>query len=385
MSAHALLAPSSAPQWGHCSGSVKANMHVLDIETQESRNGTAAHWVALDCCLRNGIADANELLGKVDPDGTIIDEKMVEGAQAMVDDVCAVHAEHGGRLLLEHRVAMPHIHQENWGTLDCALPLLDKGIIYLWDYKHGHGIVDAKDNLQLIDYLAGLMQELNIDGYAEQYITVIFRIVQPFAYRSQGPVNEWRVKISDLRAQFNQLTYKAAEALGPNPTMTTGKHCQHCKAVGRCGSAKAAGYNYVDLVNAPYQIDTMDGASLATERQILEDGMVLAKARLKAIEDDLKYRIKNGDASTGLTLETGYGNLKWSVADAQAIALAKQFGADISKTVAMTPTQAIKAVSKECRDFFKDALKAIAKREAKGTTLINAEDSISHRAFKKVN
>ena len=362
--------------WGYCAGSVKANASVPDIETQESRDGTAAHWVALDCCLRNGLSDTSAFLGKTDPDGTVIDEAMCEGAQAIVDDVLEVYAEHGGQLLIEHRVTMPRIHPENWGTLDCALHVPQKGLLYLWDYKNGHGIVDAKGNLQLIDYSAGLPLDPNT--------TIIFRIVQPFAYRSQGPVDEWRVKLSDLLQYYNQLAYKAAEAMGPNPTMTTGKHCQHCKIVGRCGAAREAAYNYIDVVNAPYLIDDMDGASLALEQRIIENGLVMAKARLKDIEDNLKYRVKNGDTSTGLALETCYGNNNWTVSDAQAIAFAKQFGADIGKTVAKTPTQAIKAVPKDLREFFTTALKAVAKRKPKGLTLINAADSISHRAFKKV-
>jgi hypothetical protein len=246
-------------------------------------------------------------------------------------------------------------------------------------------VVDAEDNLQLVDYVAGLVQKLRINGYAEQYITVVTRIVQPFAYRSSGPVNEWRVQLSDLRGLFNQLTHKGAEATGPNPTMTTGKHCQHCKVVGKCGAARAAGYNFVDYVNAPYRIDTMDGASLATERQILEGAVVLAKARLKAIEADLHHRIKGGDGSTGLAVETSYGNNKWTVPDAQVIAFAKQFGIDVSKTVPCTPTQAKDKAPKELKECFVQALKAITKREARGLMLINAADSISHRAFKKVN
>lgn len=379
MGQHALLAPSAAPQWGHCAGSVKVNANQPDLGTLESREGTAAHWVCLDMCLRNNVADASALLGSVDPDGTVIDEKMVEGAQCMIDDVRAVQAEHGGQLLIEHRVHMPHIHAENWGTLDCAVVLLFKDTLYLTDYKHGHGIVDAKENLQLIDYMSGLVAELGID----RDITIVFRIVQPFAYRSTGPVDEWQCKLSELVPYFEQLKRQAHEAMGPNPTLTTGKHCQHCAGVGRCDAAKRAGYNFVDVMRAPYLIDTMDGASLANERTIIENGVILAKARLKAIEDDLKHRIKSGDASTGLALETGYGHKKWSVPDDVAINFAAQFDIDIGKTVAITPTQAISKAPKATRALFEHTLKAVTKRDARGLNLIKADDSISHRAFKK--
>jgi hypothetical protein len=310
----------------------------------------------------------------------VIDEAMVEGAQCLIDDVHAVHAEHGGELVIEHRVHMPHIHAENWGTLDAALWVPHLNRLYLWDYKHGHGLVDAKDNYQLIDYLAGLVAQLGINADIE----LVFRIVQPRAYRPTGPVDEWRGMLSEVQGVFNQLAHMASEALGPNPTFSTGKHCKHCKAVGRCEASRKAGYNYVDVVSNPYSIDTMDSASLAVERKIIAEGLILLTARAKAIDDDLVHRVKNGDTETGLALETSYGKKKWSVPAEQVIIYAKQFGVDVSKTVPITPTQAAKKAPKEVKAIFEEALKTITKRDARGLTLIQATDSISHRAFKKV-
>lgn len=386
---HAPLASSSAPQWGNCSGSVMANMHAPNLDSEESLKGTAVHWVGAECLVAwqkqgGGCPSCFDWVGRQSPDGVVIDDEMAEGAQIFVDDVLQVAQEHGAirNMLIEHRVQMPRIHLQNWGTLDCCIPLMNKGIIYLWDYKNGHRENHAKHNLQLIDYLEGISNELNIDGTADQHIRVIFRIVQPFCYKTRGPIDEWSCMLSDLRPYINQLHDKAHEAL-TNPTLSTGEWCRDCKAIRTCSAARRASYNLIDYVNEPYEMDTMDGATLATERRIIQGGLVAAKARLEAIEDDLKHRVNNGATDTGLALQATSGNLAWSIPPEQAVALASQFQGDITKNGVVTPTQAKTKVPRELRSQFEQVLKTVTRRPSGGLKLIDADDTIGARAFKR--
>lgn len=386
---HATLAPSSAPQWGNCSGSMLANMNAPDLDSEESLKGEAVHWVGEDCLRKwkdpdGGAHSCFEWVGSKAPNGVVIDEEMAEGAQVFVDDVLSVAQEHGAlrNMLIEHRVAMPQIHALNWGTLDCCIPVMDKGLIYLWDYKNGHRENRAKGNLQLINYTAGMINDLNIDGKADQHIRVILRIVQPFCYKTQGPVDEWSFMLSDLRPYFNQLHAKAHEAM-TNPTMSTGEWCRDCAAIRTCSAARRANYNLIDYVNEPYEMDAMDGATLAVERKILMCGLVSAKARLEAIEDDLHHRITGGAIDTGLALQSKSGNLAWSIPPEQAIALASQFQGDIAKNAVLTPTQAKSRVPSELRGQFEQVLKTVTRRPSGGLKLIDADDTIGARAFKR--
>jgi hypothetical protein len=310
---------------------------------------------------------------------------MAEGAQVMVDDVIDVAGKAFAlqSLKVEHRVHAPQIHPENWGTLDAALWLPNVGRLYIWDYKNGHRENSAKGNLQLIDYIAGLIFELGIDGSADQHITVHIRIVQPFCYKASGPVDEWVVPLSDLRGYFNQLSVKAHEALGPSPKLTTGIWCRDCPAVGKCPAARKAAYRLIDYADQPYAMDTMNGADLATERLILSDGIAAAAKRLEAIEDELRYKVENGDTSAGLALETTVGHLNWTVEPGVAVAFASQFGVDAAKPGALTPTQTIKATPKEMRPVIQEAIKAVTRRKQGGLKLINAGDTKASRAFAK--
>ena len=384
---HAVYAPSSAPEYGYCSGSVLANQAVPDRETQETREGNAAHWVVAECLSvwrYGGTSLAGDYLGRTAPNGIVITEEIVDSAAVMVGDVLDVCQQYGGlqNILIEHRVHMPRIHPTKcWGTLDVGLDLRHIGLIFLWDFKHGHGQVDAKGNFQPIEYVEGLREEWKIDEQQAQNITVHIRMVQPRCDRQSGPVEEWVVKLCDLRGDVEHLAAQCHEA-ETNPQMVAGKHCRYCPARGpHCVASRQAGYMWVDYAKAPYQIETMGSPDLATERQLLEEGLVFLKARFGAIEDELEHRLSQGATDTGLTLEAGKGRQNWTVPVEQAVAFGQQFGVDLAKPGAVTPTQAALKVTAEMRPFFKQALKAVTARKSSGLKLVQASDSRTARAF----
>lgn len=389
MSEHAPLAPSFAPVWAYCSGAVLASLSAPNNETQQTREGTAAHWVGAECLIawrdaEGGCPSTSDWIGEKAPNGVIIDEKMAEGASVLVTDVLAVAQEHGAlaSIMIEHRVHMPQIHADNWGTLDVCIWFVAGGILYVWDYKHGHRECRAEGNWQMIDYVAGLVNEFQIDGHDDQHITVVMRIVQPFCYTGIADVDEWRVQLSELRPHFNHL-HAQAHAATTAPTMTSGKHCRDCPAVGTCSISRKGRYAYIDYVNEPYEMDVMDDRSLAVERGILQDGLAAAKARLEAIEDELAHRIGNGKVGSNLALESKPGRLKWTVPTAQAIALAGQFGIDNSIQGVLTPTQTTEKVPAATRPAFKQVLSTMATRPAGSLKLTNASNTIAARAFKR--
>jgi len=391
MSEHAALAPSSSEQWGHCSGSVAAQSKMPDLSSEQAREGTAAHWVMSETLLnhqdtgRGGWLACHQFIGSKAPNGVIIDDKMAEGAQVHVDDVLEVCWRFDALpdLLVEHRVYMPRIHKQVWGTLDTALYLPKRSLLFLWDYKHGHR--EAKpDGFQLINYLEGLVEYFDINGELDRQTRVVSRIVQPFCYYARGPVREWTGFLSDLRGVWNYLYGKAHEVFA-DPKLTSGPWCRDCKAVGKCSAARRAGYNYIDMVNEPYHMDAMTASDLAVERGILVDGLSTAKARLDAIEDELQHRIRAGQTGTGLALESGNGRLEWAVPPGQARALAAFFSVDATKEAVLTPTQTLALASKEIRPHLKATMEKITRRPVGKLKLVPAEESIGSRAFKGNN
>jgi hypothetical protein len=386
MSDHAILSPSSAPKWGYCSGSIIAEQAAPSPETEQTRNGTAAHWTAA-ICLANwkvgGEHNPRAFIGTVCPEnGVVVSALIAEGVEVYITDVIDTLSQiQGGReaLLVEFSVHMPSIHEQNWGTLDASARL--PGLIYIWDYKHGHVKVEAFENLQLIDYLEGLREYYGINDHEAQHTQVVARVVQPFSYDPRGPISEWVFKLFYTRKYVNQLRTKAHEAM-TNPRLTSGKHCRYCPARGRCPALRAAVYNLIDLVDSPLAFDTMTSGDLTTERAILKRGQTMLKERLGAIEDDLTYRVKNGDGSCGLSLDSVRGSLKWKVAPNQAIAAVGLMGIDITRPHCDTPTQARARIPAALRHAFDEAIKSLTER-SHSLKLVDSTDTLAARVFRK--
>lgn len=340
MTAHSVLAPSSAHRWVVCPGSVKLEQAYPETEEGEAAaEGTAAHHVG-----------AEELLGReapagsLAPNGIIITEEMAEGAAFWVEDVMhTVGSSHSMQeLMVEQRVTMPRIHAECFGTPDTWFYDQRNGHLFIWDFKFGHGVVDAFENWQLIAYACGVLDLLGIDGRNDQHLWVHLRVVQPRAHHREGRVREWKVLASDLRGYFNRLNAAAHEALGATPHTQSGPHCLHCSAAHACPTLQRATWSAADYIggSAPEELSA-DAA--AYEQNLLEHLEQLIKARKQGREADLTARLKRGEQVQDFTLEPTYGRTAWKPGDEQVvILLGDMSGVDLRKPqAAITPKQAI--------------------------------------------
>lgn len=387
MSEHAPLAPSSAEQWGNCAGSYRAQLGMPDESTPAAREGTATHWMIEQVLRshRSGVpVSPASFEGTPAPNGVVLDQRAVEGAEVFVEHVLATCAGLGGLdgLMIEQRVSCPTIHPDVWGTLDVAVFCPALNLLLVWDYKHGRLQCDAEGNKQLVCYLEGLKTLFSINGAWDQQINVVARIVQPFCYRAGGPIDEWHLTLSDIRATVNTLASKATEALGDDPKLNAGGWCRHCTAIVPCTAARTAGYGLTTVVDAPYQMDVMPGAALATERAVLQDAVALAKARLQAIEDELTHRVEQGDTSCGLTLSTTKGREQFQVPDEQIIALCGALGVDATKPSLKTPKQVRDSAAKEVRPLLEAAFKKVVSRKPGSRKLTPISESSVSKAFK---
>lgn len=383
---HAILAPSSAPIWGFCSGSVNAQRGRIPRVNQRTIDGSASHWVGaevLQCHIKgDSFRTAAMWIGARDPDQTFIDAEMAEGAQTYVDEILRVVDLRGApitALCVEQRVHMPAIHLQNWGTLDAFLASNGGAVWDLWDYKFGHLGVDPEENLQMIDYIEGKKHELGVNGHDDQHIRVNIHVVQPFCYDGRGVVRTWSIMLHELRPYFNQLHAQAHRAID-SPTLTPGKHCRHCEAVVDCSAARRMLYDLKDWQDSPFALDAMTSRDLRVEASILEDLERVVKSRREAIQDQLKHLIKNGDTASGLLLETSEGRAKFSAPDSAIIAMFKAINVEAVKPKLLTPNQVLQATPKALKETAEIMIKQVTTRPTV-TNLIRAEHSKSYRAF----
>jgi len=323
-------------------------------ESEESRAGTAAHWVSDQ--LIHGSTAANRpkretLVGSDAPNGVIIDDEMFDAAELYADDVAEVMRSErifgGPNFGTEVRVRAPQVHAKNFGTLDQFIfsERAGKGdarFLYIWDFKFGYRIVEPFENWQLINYYAGLVNELQIID--DENLTVVFRVVQPRAPHRFGPVREWRVKASDLRAYVNRLFAAAADAMGRNPKAKSGKHCLYCPGRHACEAALNASLSAIEYSTSPVPL-AIGNEAIGRELALLDRMINAVQLRRDGLAEVASAKIRSGERVPGYVLQDKRGRTKWRIPAEQVIALCKlsDDSIDVAKPVdTITPKQAIK-------------------------------------------
>jgi len=340
MSAHAFLAPSSASRWVKCA--FAPTLEAAYPETEESPKsleGSAAHWV-VEMLLRGTPVEPDVRA----PNGVAVTGDMIEGAEMVRDDI-ALHLGDNwqGGLFIEQKVSITRVHPDkNWGTPDYYAWKRGENkqlILHIWDYKYGHDLVEAFENWQLIDYVAGLLDTVTAP---DTEIVVDFGIIQPRGYRRDGPVRHWRVLASELRGQINILAGAAGRATGPDPKPTvTPDGCKNCKGRHACEAFQREAYKSADLAEDLGALELPPHA-LGLELRALKWAQALLDARVSGLESEAVAIIKRGERVPFWSLEATQGRLAWTKPVKEVEALGLMLGVPLTKpdVALITPTQA---------------------------------------------
>ncbi|RZJ18698.1 MAG: DUF2800 domain-containing protein [Haliea sp.] len=371
MTDHAFLPPSGAGAWVHCG--LWPTMQVRFPEPPDapaSMEGTATHWAMAEMLLRDDPAEGSRA-----PNGMVLTGEMLESADVMVDAVRAVMAANpDAELHVEQRVVGQRIHpSQNWGTIDVRIWSPSKRRLWLFDFKHGHGIVEVHENWQLINYAALACSRLN--GLDEQHTHVEMIVVQPRAHHPDGPVRRWSVVASDLRAWWNRLEMAAEDATSVDPKARPGDYCEHCTGRHACEALQRDAYRSADRsrVSLPLELP-LSAASL--ELQMLEGALARLDARVSGLRDQVRNGIERGQVDARYVLERSAGRRAWTVPPAQVIALGKAMKVPLAKPLEpITPTQALKAGIPEA------VLAACTDRPAGTVKLVPFANSAAARVF----
>lgn len=335
---HAFLPPSSAHRWVVCPASAALEAAYPETEqSPEALEGEAAHWVN-----QMRLAGTPPLEGKQAPNGVAVTREMLEAAELVATTIGDLP------IIVEQRVNMPRIHpSHNWGTPDYRAWVGNE--LYLADFKYGHGIVDAFENWQMIDYVNGCFEEAGVDGMRDQQIVVHMCIIQPRAFHRDGPVRWWHIKASDLRAYFNRLANAAGEATGPNPTATpTPDGCKHCRGRHACVALQRAAYGAADM-GGKWGSMELPPAAAGLELRMLRRAAKQLDARITGLEAQVVAYIKTGKPVPFWILDSVPGRLEWQRPAAEVFMLGDLMGVDLRKPAEpITPTQA-KAAAKAAK------------------------------------
>lgn len=389
MSGHSIIPPSSAHIWGApdgCTGWVTMSQchPEPDEPTPESAEGTAAHEIGSRLIMNQTVGHINNgaenFVGNVATNGVIFTDEMFEAAEIYADDVGEIMRKTGvfagDNFGNERRIEAPNIHEHSFGTVDQFIFDKQSGILYIWDFKFGHGIVEAFENWQLINYVAGI---LDANGLTDPYITVNMRIVQPRAFHRDGAIREWSVMLSDLRAHFNVLRTNAAIALGSDSMTRSGAHCRHCSARHACEAALNAGVQLFEVSAKPVPLE-IPPAAIGLQLSIVERAIKQLEFLKSGYSEQIKSLIKSGVSVPNWGVEQGVGREKWDKPAAEVITMGEMMGFDVRKPVeAITPVQARKLGIDDA------IIIAYSIKPSTGLKLVSDNSEKAKRIFNNVN
>ena len=341
--AHSVLPPSGAGAWKLCALWVTMNQAYPQPDTPETLEGNAAHWVAWELLAGRQVSE-----GTPAPNGSIVTDEMIEGAELLVDTVrTRMPLETFEQWHVEEPVSIARIHPQCWGTPDVWAFSRASAVLEVADYKFGHRFVDEYENDQGVAYTAGILDKLaeilgKGPGLLDQAVTVNFTVIQPRCFYKGKPVRTWSVQASDLRAHINILANAAGVALAPNPPAVTNEECQDCPGRHACPALQKAAYHDAEIATRSGPME-LPPAAASLELRMLERSLARLQSRVEGLREAVVTYGRQGHPTPFHRLEQGYGRQQWTVPPEQVLAMGSLFGVDLSKPGVKTPTQAKKS------------------------------------------
>jgi hypothetical protein len=234
--AHSPFGGSGAHRWTACPGSVRFTAGMAESPSSYAQEGTAGHAIGALCLTEK--QDAIEYTGRT-IEGIEIDEDLADAVQVYLDTIRNDQRARGGKLLVEQKFHLKHLHPQFFGTADCVRPGVDK-ILSVYDAKFGRGeIVEVvrpnfKPNLQLAFYALGALHALErvIASIGVEMVELV--IVQPRAWHRDGPVRRTRFTLDEILDVADELVQAAHLASQPDAPLIPGSHCTFCRGAAEC-------------------------------------------------------------------------------------------------------------------------------------------------------
>lgn len=233
--AHALLSPSAAHRWIHCTPSVRLEEGVQDQGSDFAAEGTLAHAIASRKILETlgrphdeqdrEIEElreryySEEMEGYTDTYRSIVLEKFNDAKTRSKD----------AQLLVEVRLDFGAFLHDAFGTADAVIIADD--LMEVIDFKYGKGVkVDADHNPQMMIYALGALDEFLLDYDIKR---VRMTIVQPRI----DNLSECGMMVGELTAWRTVTLKPAAEkAFAGVGDQVPGEWCQFCKVRATCSA-----------------------------------------------------------------------------------------------------------------------------------------------------
>lgn len=330
---HAILSPSAAHRWLHCTPAPRVEAEFPETTSEYAEEGRLAHSVCELAAKKKFTVMNNRTYNsrlkklKADPKW---DDEMLSTAATYVEHLTehAMRFEHAPYVALEVQVDITDYAPEAFGTCDCVMIGGDELIIT--DYKHGKGVpVSAQDNPQMLLYALGALKL-----YRPIYGDMIRRVSTYIDQPRLGSYDGASMTVEELLAWGESIKPKAAAAFMGTGEFAPGEWCRFCRAKAMCrarANQNTALEDFKDCIplgrsipmQTEYDATGFKPSNCLTDEEI---GALLVRAEgLVAWYNDLKeYALVaclNGKTIPGWKAVEGRSTRAWTDQDAALEAL----------------------------------------------------------------
>ncbi len=239
---HSKYGGSEAHRYWECAGCInliaiaKSRKDYDPSSSKYAIEGKAAHLLGEQCLLMD--EDSEEFIGEVyeiEDKYITISRNMAEAVQIYLNSVRHAISGFGTNknfLEIEKEFALPDVDPTAFGTNDACL-YVPFHKLFVWDYKHGKGIVvEVKFNKQLLFYALGALKG------KEDVKEVELILVQPRIPHKNGKVRSVTYSVDKLKLFEIELKEKIKATKNPKAIRKGGDWCKFCDAYKICPEAK---------------------------------------------------------------------------------------------------------------------------------------------------
>jgi hypothetical protein len=251
MSDHSILAPSDAERWSRCVGAPLMSKGVPDPQKEYSASGTCSHWI-LNWGFTNPTLSIQKFLGEdmtFDGFKFTIEQDRLDRVQVCLDNVNREPGQGWYEIELDTTPIFGVPDQKGRADvvkvdLQGAALINDvehRGVLSVHDYKDGFLLVNARNNLQGLGYLAAALYKFDLMG---EIRALRFCIHQP----KINHYDEWTYTREEIEtfvtiirpaAKLAYDLYHGNAEFDPKTHLNPGEEqCFWCNVRGRC-SARA--------------------------------------------------------------------------------------------------------------------------------------------------
>ena len=211
-----------------------------------------------------------------------------------------------------------------------------KGRLCIEDLKYGWGIVEVKENWQLLGYAIG-----EVIRRGEAFSEISFKIHQPRPHHEEGSTREWVLTYSELLEYKAKIEKRMQELVDGKRDLQTSDKCKYCNgAAEACPAFNRLFYRGLEVSTEFFQ-DQINNDELATQLDQIKRAEEVLRIKKDSLTELGTLRIKQGQMIPGYVQTQKHGNRTWKTGISPE-ALKLMTGKDVIEKVFMTPAKAEK-------------------------------------------